>query len=288
MQGLRDSRATLTLVKPHLFWDQEKTDRTVAVRVAGGAIHRLPTARIHLNWGVGNGLVEDSCPWGLIPSLRGVVVGSEKKRYRSSNLLDSGMLVNIQSSGIKTEPMLITHEKMSITSIVEKCEVSGIRDCVTYQCDGNPRKSAANNTLTAREVEACQGDLSTLANVVTSLANFSKSNELSQSSTELSIVEGLSNGDTSLSEIPQDNQSNNEVTRAFDTLAKALNPSESSSQDSTENIDSSSSLFQEIGVVEMEGPLLSDSHIAFKGPKVIGQWTLRAAINSEGVSLVNL
>ncbi|XP_073429323.1 nuclear receptor subfamily 2 group C member 1 isoform X3 [Dendrobates tinctorius] len=142
---------------------------------------------------------------------------------RSSNLLDSGMLVNIQSSGIKTEPMLITHEK---------------------------------------QVEACQGDLSTLANVVTSLANLSKSNELSQSSTELSIVESLSNGDTSLSEIPQDNQSNNEVTRAFDTLAKALNPSESSSQDSTENIDSS--LFQEIGVVEMEGPLLSDSHIAFK------------------------
>ncbi|XP_077121259.1 nuclear receptor subfamily 2 group C member 1 isoform X2 [Ranitomeya variabilis] len=147
---------------------------------------------------------------------------TDNKPVRSSNLLDSGMLVNIQSSGIKTEPMLITHEK----------------------------------------VEACQGDLSTLANVVTSLANFSKSNELSQSSTELSIVEGLSNGDTSLSEIPQDNQSNNEVTRAFDTLAKALNPSESSSQDSTENIDSS--LFQEIGVVEMEGPLLSDSHITFK------------------------
>ncbi|XP_077121258.1 nuclear receptor subfamily 2 group C member 1 isoform X1 [Ranitomeya variabilis] len=148
---------------------------------------------------------------------------TDNKPVRSSNLLDSGMLVNIQSSGIKTEPMLITHEK---------------------------------------QVEACQGDLSTLANVVTSLANFSKSNELSQSSTELSIVEGLSNGDTSLSEIPQDNQSNNEVTRAFDTLAKALNPSESSSQDSTENIDSS--LFQEIGVVEMEGPLLSDSHITFK------------------------
>ncbi|XP_073507787.1 nuclear receptor subfamily 2 group C member 1 isoform X2 [Phyllobates terribilis] len=149
---------------------------------------------------------------------------TDNKPVRSNNLLDSGMLVNIQSSGIKTEPMLITHEK----------------------------------------VEACQGDLSTLANVVTSLANFSKSNELSQSSTELSIVESLSNGDTSLSELPQDNLSNNEVTRAFDTLAKALNTSESSSQDSTENIDSSSSLFQEIGVVEMEGPLLSDSHITFK------------------------
>lgn len=150
---------------------------------------------------------------------------TDNKPVRSSNLLDSGMLVNIQSPGIKTEPMLITHEK---------------------------------------QVEACQGDLSTLANVVTSLANFNKSKEMSQSSTELSIVESLSNGDTSLSELPQDNQSHNEVTRAFDTLAKALNPSESSSQDSSENIETSSNLFQDIGVVEMEGPLLSDSHISFK------------------------
>ncbi|XP_072002688.1 nuclear receptor subfamily 2 group C member 1 isoform X2 [Engystomops pustulosus] len=141
-----------------------------------------------------------------------------------SNLLDSGMLVNIQSSGIKTEPMLITQEK----------------------------------------VEACQGDLSTLANVVTSLASFNKSKEMSQSSTELAIVESLSNGDASLSELPQDSQSHNEVTRAFDTLAKALNPSESSSQDSAENMDSGSSLFQDIGVMEMEGPLLSESHISFK------------------------
>ncbi|KAG8578082.1 hypothetical protein GDO81_010373 [Engystomops pustulosus] len=141
-----------------------------------------------------------------------------------SNLLDSGMLVNIQSSGIKTEPMLITQEK----------------------------------------VEACQGDLSTLANVVTSLASFNKSKEMSQSSTELAIVESLSNGDVSLSELPQDSQSHNEVTRAFDTLAKALNPSESSSQDSAENMDSGSSLFQDIGVMEMEGPLLSESHISFK------------------------
>ncbi|XP_072002685.1 nuclear receptor subfamily 2 group C member 1 isoform X1 [Engystomops pustulosus] len=142
-----------------------------------------------------------------------------------SNLLDSGMLVNIQSSGIKTEPMLITQEK---------------------------------------QVEACQGDLSTLANVVTSLASFNKSKEMSQSSTELAIVESLSNGDASLSELPQDSQSHNEVTRAFDTLAKALNPSESSSQDSAENMDSGSSLFQDIGVMEMEGPLLSESHISFK------------------------
>lgn len=68
------------------------------------------------------------------------------------------------------------------------------------------------------QVEACQGDLSTLANVVTSLANFNKAKDLSQSSTELSIMESLSNGDASLSELPQDDQSSSEVTRYFHCL----------------------------------------------------------------------
>ncbi|XP_075065511.1 nuclear receptor subfamily 2 group C member 1 [Mixophyes fleayi] len=149
---------------------------------------------------------------------------TDNKPVRSTSLLDPGMLVNIQPSGIKSEPILITHDKM----------------------------------------EACQGDLSTLANVVTTLANLNKSKDLSQSSTELSIIESLSNGDASLSEDTQDNQSSSEVTRAFDTLAKALNPSESSAQSSSESIKSNSNLFQDISVVEIEGPLLSDSHISFR------------------------
>ncbi|XP_077326443.1 nuclear receptor subfamily 2 group C member 1 isoform X1 [Lithobates pipiens] len=149
---------------------------------------------------------------------------TENKTARSSGLLDPGVLVNLQPSAIKTEPVLITHDK----------------------------------------VEACQGDLSTLANVVTSLANLNKSKDLSQSSTELSIMESLSNGDASLSELPQDDQSSSEVTRAFDTLAKALNPSESSVQSSSESIDAASNIFGDATVVEIEGPLLTDSHIAFK------------------------
>ncbi|XP_063783676.1 nuclear receptor subfamily 2 group C member 1 isoform X3 [Pseudophryne corroboree] len=149
---------------------------------------------------------------------------TDNKPIRSTSLLDPGMLVNIQPSGIKSEPMLITHDKM----------------------------------------EACQGDLSTLANVVTTLANLNKSKDLSQSSTELSIIESLSNGDASLSEVPQDSQTSSEVTRAFDTLAKALNTSESSAQSSSESIKSNCNLFQDISVVEIEGPLLSDSHIAFR------------------------
>uniref|UniRef100_A0A8C5PYM1 Nuclear receptor subfamily 2 group C member 1 n=1 Tax=Leptobrachium leishanense TaxID=445787 RepID=A0A8C5PYM1_9ANUR len=109
-------------------------------------------------------------------------------------------------------------------------------------------------------VEACQADLSTLANVVTSLANLSKSKDLSHTSTELSIIESLSNGDATFTDLSQDEQSCSEVTRAFDTLAKALNPSENSAGSSSESMESNPALFS----VEMEGPLLSDSHIAFK------------------------
>ncbi|XP_018418891.1 PREDICTED: nuclear receptor subfamily 2 group C member 1 isoform X2 [Nanorana parkeri] len=148
---------------------------------------------------------------------------TENKTARSSSLLDPGVVVNLQPSAIKTEPVLIAHDKG----------------------------------------EACQGDLSTLANVVTSLANLNKSKDFSQSSTELSIMESLSNGDASLSELPQDDQSSSEVTRAFDTLAKALNPSESSVQSSSESIDATSNIFGDVAV-EIEGPLLTDSHIAFK------------------------
>ncbi|XP_078504669.1 nuclear receptor subfamily 2 group C member 1 [Lissotriton helveticus] len=115
--------------------------------------------------------------------------------------------------------------------------------------------------------DSCQGDLSTLANVVTSLATLSKSKELSQSNTELSIIESLSNGDTSLSEIQEDDPSNSDVTRAFDTLAKALNPTEvAACQSSAESMEASAHLTGELNanIVEVEGPLLSDAHIAFR------------------------
>uniref|UniRef100_G1K3L2 Nuclear receptor subfamily 2 group C member 1 n=1 Tax=Xenopus tropicalis TaxID=8364 RepID=G1K3L2_XENTR len=147
---------------------------------------------------------------------------TENKTSRTTSLLDSGMLVNIQQSGVKNESILITPNK----------------------------------------VDACQGDLSTLANVVTSLANLNKSKELPQTNTELSIIESLSNGDSSLSELAQDDQSNSEVTRAFDTLAKALNQSENSAQGSSECVGSNSNLTD--ANVEIEGPLLSDAHIAFR------------------------
>uniref|UniRef100_A0A8C5N2U2 CCHC-type domain-containing protein n=1 Tax=Leptobrachium leishanense TaxID=445787 RepID=A0A8C5N2U2_9ANUR len=49
--GLRDTGATLTLAQPHLITRAASTGYSVAVRVAGGHVYRIPTARVHLDWG---------------------------------------------------------------------------------------------------------------------------------------------------------------------------------------------------------------------------------------------
>uniref|UniRef100_A0A2I2Y7H9 Nuclear receptor subfamily 2 group C member 2 n=1 Tax=Gorilla gorilla gorilla TaxID=9595 RepID=A0A2I2Y7H9_GORGO len=106
-----------------------------------------------------------------------------------------------------------------------------------------------------QSAETSQGALGTLANVVTSLANLSES---------------LNNGDTS--EIQPEDQSASEITRAFDTLAKALNTTDSSSSPSlADGIDTSGggsihviSRDQSTPIIEVEGPLLSDTHVTFK------------------------
>ncbi|KAJ7410815.1 Nuclear receptor subfamily 2 group C member 1 [Pitangus sulphuratus] len=153
---------------------------------------------------------------------------TDNETARSTGLLESGMFVNIHPSAIKSEPTVL---------------------------------------MTPDKVEACQGDLSTLANVVTSLANLSKCKDISQSSTELSMIESLSNGDASLSELKQEEQTSSDVTRAFDTLAKALNPGESAACQNSESIDANAQLLggeTSMNVVEIEGPLLSDAHVAFR------------------------
>ncbi|XP_026949667.1 nuclear receptor subfamily 2 group C member 2 isoform X1 [Sagmatias obliquidens] len=108
---------------------------------------------------------------------------------------------------------------------------------------------------TDSKAETSQGALGTLANVVTSLANLSES---------------LNNGDTS--EMQPEDQSASEITRAFDTLAKALNTTDSSSPPSlADGIDGSGggsihviSRDQSTPIIEVEGPLLSDTHVTFK------------------------
>uniref|UniRef100_A0A673I6D7 Nuclear receptor subfamily 2 group C member 2-like n=1 Tax=Sinocyclocheilus rhinocerous TaxID=307959 RepID=A0A673I6D7_9TELE len=127
----------------------------------------------------------------------------------ASRLLDSGMLVNIQQPLIQADGTLL---------------------------------------LATDKAESGQGDLGTLANVVSSLAN---------------LNDPVSNGE--LEESPS------EITRAFDTLAKALNPSEVVEGQSLSEVDGvGGATIQVISrdqispLIEVEGPLLTDTHISFK------------------------
>lgn len=136
---------------------------------------------------------------------------SEKDTSRS-RLLDSGMLVNIQ------QPLT--------------------------QADGTL-------LLATDKAESGHGDLGTLANVVTSLAN---------------LNDPVSNGEMTDSQLEE---SPSEITRAFDTLAKALNPSEVAEGQSLSEVDGVDTIQvlsrdQITPLIEVEGPLLTDTHISFK------------------------
>ncbi|KAK7135242.1 hypothetical protein R3I94_014028 [Phoxinus phoxinus] len=138
---------------------------------------------------------------------------SEKDASRS-RLLDSGMLVNIQQPLIQADGTLL---------------------------------------LATDKAESGQGDLGTLANVVSSLANLNDS---------------LSNGESPDAQLED---SPSEITRAFDTLAKALNPSDAAEGRSLAQLDGGGgatiqviSRDQITPLIEVEGPLLTDTHVSFK------------------------
>ncbi|XP_017323491.1 nuclear receptor subfamily 2 group C member 2 isoform X1 [Ictalurus punctatus] len=116
----------------------------------------------------------------------------------------------------------------------------------------------ADGTLllaTDTKTETSHGDLGTLANVVTSLA---------------SLSESLNNGDGDISASQQE-ESVSEITRAFDTLAKALNPNEEGEGQSLSEAECVGgatiqviSRDQVTPLIEVEGPLLTDTHVNFK------------------------
>ncbi|KAM4563874.1 nuclear receptor subfamily 2 group C member 2 isoform 2-T2 [Odontesthes bonariensis] len=136
-----------------------------------------------------------------------------------SSLLDQGMLVNIQQPVIQTDGTLLL--------------------------------------ATDSKIDSGQGDLGTLANVVTSLANLSDS-----------LKENLNNGDASDSQ--REEQSASEITRAFDTLAKVFNPPDVAVEQNMAEKCAGGTTIQLIGrdqetpIIEVEGPLLTDSHVGFK------------------------
>uniref|UniRef100_A0A3Q3WFF1 Nuclear receptor domain-containing protein n=1 Tax=Mola mola TaxID=94237 RepID=A0A3Q3WFF1_MOLML len=124
--------------------------------------------------------------------------------------------------------------------------------------------SKLENTILIPQDDPSQGDLGTLANVVTSLAHLNKNREASDSGHDLMGDETLSNGDSSMTDIQGDEQTASDITRAFDTLAKVLHPADGSAGESLEATMQLMSGDQTGPVVEFEGPLLSDSHFPFK------------------------
>ncbi|KAM8863095.1 nuclear receptor subfamily 2 group C member 2 [Spinachia spinachia] len=134
-----------------------------------------------------------------------------------SSLLEQGMLVNIQQPVIHSDGTLLL--------------------------------------ATDPKMDRNQGDLGTLASVVTSLAN---------------LRENLINGDTSDSQ--HEEQSASEITRAFDTLAKVFNPPEvgvgQSLAEKPQCVSGTTIQLigrdQETPIIELEGPLLTDSHVGFR------------------------
>ncbi|KAM4563875.1 nuclear receptor subfamily 2 group C member 2 isoform 3-T3 [Odontesthes bonariensis] len=147
------------------------------------------------------------------------VENSATDKHQASSLLDQGMLVNIQQPVIQTDGTLLL--------------------------------------ATDSKIDSGQGDLGTLANVVTSLANLSDS-----------LKENLNNGDASDSQ--REEQSASEITRAFDTLAKVFNPPDVAVEQNMAEKCAGGTTIQLIGrdqetpIIEVEGPLLTDSHVGFK------------------------
>ncbi|XP_054632673.1 nuclear receptor subfamily 2 group C member 1 isoform X1 [Dunckerocampus dactyliophorus] len=152
---------------------------------------------------------------------------TEKDTSRSANLLESSMLLNIQQPFPKLENTILI-------------------------------PASPDND------DPSQGDLGTLANVVTSLAHLNKTREASDGGNDLIGVETLSNGDSSMTDMQEDEHTASDITRAFDTLAKVLHAGDGSSGTNLEATMQLMSGDQSGPVLELEGSLLSDSHIPFK------------------------
>ncbi|KAA0721149.1 Nuclear receptor subfamily 2 group C member 1-B [Triplophysa tibetana] len=150
---------------------------------------------------------------------------SDKDSARPTSLLDSNMLLNIQQSLSKLDNTVL------IPSSPDQ------NDC-------------------------SQGDLGTLANVVTSLGHLSKCREAMDISTDLSGMETMSNDDSVMTDVQRDEH--NDVTRALDTLTKVLQPEESCGEDPLDGIVAVKVDDQTTALLELEGPLLSDIHVPFK------------------------
>ncbi|KAB0395682.1 hypothetical protein E2I00_000772, partial [Balaenoptera physalus] len=175
---------------------------------------------------------------------------ADKDGARQTGLLDPGMLVNIQQPLIREDGTVLL--------------------------------------ATDSKAETSQGALGTLANVVTSLANLSESlnnGDTSEMQPEDQSASEITRYEPMRVEAPPDTHTGAALScglttlacyifacRAFDTLAKALTTADGSSPPSlADGTDGSGgggihviSRDQSTPIIEVEGPLLSDTHVTFK------------------------
>ncbi|TSK13134.1 Nuclear receptor subfamily 2 group C member 1 [Bagarius yarrelli] len=172
---------------------------------------------------------------------------NERDTARSTNLLNSNMLLNIQQSLSKLDNTVL------IPSSPDQTDDS-------------------------------QGDLSTLANVVTSLAHLSKSREMTDGGADQSGLERMSTDCVSVTEVQPDEQNSSEIAQAFDSLTKVLQPDDGSGY----AVEGSISEEPGATMLELEGPLLSDIHMPFKSSghvRGIGP-SLLIVLSENGITLI--
>ncbi|KAM4637041.1 LOW QUALITY PROTEIN: uncharacterized protein O3C94_018089 [Discoglossus pictus] len=133
LQGLRDSGATITLVRNHLVPKQQLTGEYVAVRVAGGAIYKIPTAKVHLDWGAGSGNVEV----GLMQDLPADVILSN----------DLGELTSAFFSQHPAQEALpvVTRQQARTTASSEHSEAPPMK--TSYVCGMMPKEDSCYASL---------------------------------------------------------------------------------------------------------------------------------------------
>lgn len=147
---------------------------------------------------------------------------TNKDSPRSGGLMNSSMLLNIQQSLTKLDNSLLM--------------------------PSSPDQS-----------DASQGDLGTLASVVTSLAHIDRSHEVMDSYADLSGVDSGSNEGSSEKEQQPDEQNCSEVTDGLDSLVKVIKM-----ENSDGGVEDGGCEGGGAALLELEGPLLSDMHVPFK------------------------
>uniref|UniRef100_A0AAY4DUE4 Nuclear receptor subfamily 2 group C member 1 n=1 Tax=Denticeps clupeoides TaxID=299321 RepID=A0AAY4DUE4_9TELE len=229
------------------------------------------------------GFFKRSIRKNLVYSCRGsgeCVINKHHRNRCQYCRLQRCMAYGMKQDSVQCErkPMEVSREKPANCAAstqkiyIRKNLCSPLAAMATFESDKQNSKSSGlplnqqsmckldNNVFIPTSPEGSDGDLSTLANVVTSLGHLNQSRDLNDCIVDQSGLETVSS-ENSMVELQPEVQ-NSDITRAFDTLAKALRPEQSCVSKAS---DGNAADAEEMGMlIELQGSLLSDNHIPFK------------------------